>query len=82
MASRLATIFLLLMIVFGGAPALADELKAASSKWALLVGVSEFRDDSLNNEAAAKNARGFEEYLTNKANFPKEHVKVTRRRLW
>lgn len=79
MVSRLTTIFLLLMIVFGSAPALADELNAAGakrSKWALVVGVSEFQDKSLNNEAAAKNARAFEEYLTNKANFPKEHVKV------
>lgn len=79
MVSRLTTIFLLLMIVLGSASALADELKAASpkrSKWALVVGVSEFQDESLNNDVAEKNARAFEEYLTNKASFPKEHVKV------
>lgn len=79
MNSKAIAICGLVLTFLSSFPACADELEKpiqTRSKWALIVGVSEFQDPSLNLESAAQNARAFEQYLTTNANFPKEHVKV------
>ena len=45
-------------------------------KWALVVGISNFKDDSINLKYAAKDATDFRNYLVNEAHFKPDHVKL------
>ncbi len=60
----------------------ADEAKssqvnaAVADKWAVVVGVSQFADKSINLKYAAKDAGDFRDFLVNKCNFAADHVKL------
>lgn len=45
-------------------------------KWALVIGISNFEDPSLNLKYAAKDATDFHNYLVNEAHFKSDHVKL------
>ena len=45
-------------------------------KWALVVGISNFKDPSINLRYAAKDATDFRNYLVNEAHFAPDHVKL------
>jgi tetratricopeptide (TPR) repeat protein len=45
-------------------------------KWALIVGISEFKDTKLNLHYPAKDAKDFYNFLVNEGNFAKDHVKL------
>lgn len=46
------------------------------SKWALLIGISQFKDPSQNLQFAAKDAQDFRNFLVKEANFSPDHVKL------
>jgi tetratricopeptide (TPR) repeat protein len=50
--------------------------KPIKDKWALIIGISKFADQSLNLKYAAKDARDFHDYLIKEANFAPDHVKL------
>jgi hypothetical protein len=52
----------------------AEINKPIKDKWAVVIGVSNFKDSSINLRFAAKDARDFAEYLTTQGNFQKDHV--------
>jgi uncharacterized caspase-like protein len=45
-------------------------------KWALIIGISDFQDKSLNLHYPAKDARDFSDFLVKEGNFAKDHVKL------
>ena len=45
-------------------------------KWALVVGISQFQDSSMNLQYPAKDATDFYNYLINEAHFAKDHVRL------
>jgi uncharacterized caspase-like protein len=45
-------------------------------KWALVVGISNFKDPAINLRFAAKDATDFRNYLINEAHFQPDHVKL------
>ncbi|MFN8657837.1 MAG: tetratricopeptide repeat protein [Candidatus Obscuribacterales bacterium] len=45
-------------------------------KWALVVGISNFKDSSINLKYAAKDATDFKNFLVNKGHFRNDHVKL------
>ena len=51
-------------------------LKPVADKWALVVGISNFKDPSINLRFAAKDAVDFRNYLIFEANFQPDHVKL------
>lgn len=60
-----------------GAPArAADGDRPVPDKWALVVGISEFQDKSMNLQYPAKDATDFYNYLINEAHFAKDHVRL------
>lgn len=50
--------------------------KPVADKWALVVGISNFKDPSINLKYAAKDATDFRNYLVSKGNFQPDHVKL------
>lgn len=50
--------------------------KAVADKWALVVGISNFKDPAINLKFAAKDAMDFRNYLIFEANFKPDHVKL------
>ena len=54
----------------------ADANRPVKDKWALVVGISDFQDPSLNLQYAAKDATDFSNYLINEAHFQPDHVKL------
>jgi tetratricopeptide (TPR) repeat protein len=50
--------------------------KPVADKWALVVGISNFKDPSINLKYAAKDATDFRNYLISKGNFQPDHVKL------
>ncbi len=54
----------------------ARPFKPVGEKWALVVGVSNFEDKSINLRYAAKDATDFANFLTSKGNFKADHVKL------
>lgn len=50
--------------------------KPVGDKWAVVVGVSNFEDKSINLRYAAKDATDFANFLTSKGNFKADHVKL------
>ncbi|HEY9787739.1 MAG TPA: caspase family protein, partial [Candidatus Obscuribacterales bacterium] len=47
-----------------------------ADKWALIIGISQFKDPSLNLRFPAKDAKDFRDFLLNKENFAQDHVKL------
>lgn len=57
----------------------ADKLKInrpIKDKWALVIGVSKFKDKDLNLQFASKDAKDFAKFLSEKAQFQADHIKV------
>lgn len=52
------------------------QAKHVDDKWALVVGISEFQDPSMNLKYPAKDAKDFRDYLINEANFAPDHVRL------
>lgn len=50
--------------------------RPVADKWALVVGVSNFKDSSINLQYAAKDATDFYNYLIHEAHFAPDHVKL------
>ncbi|MCW5821986.1 MAG: tetratricopeptide repeat protein [Cyanobacteria bacterium TGS_CYA1] len=50
--------------------------RPVADKWALVVGVSNFKDSSINLQYAAKDATDFYNYLIHEAHFSPDHVKL------
>jgi hypothetical protein len=50
--------------------------KPVTDKWALVVGISKFKDPNLNLRYPAKDARDFYNYLISQGNFAKDHVRL------
>ncbi|MDZ4832286.1 MAG: tetratricopeptide repeat protein [Candidatus Melainabacteria bacterium] len=50
--------------------------KPVADKWALVVGLSNFKDPAINLQFAAKDAMDFRNYLIFEANFKPDHVKL------
>lgn len=57
----------------------ADEIRADTpikDKWAVVVGISNFANPSLNLKYPAKDATDFRDFLVHKCNFARDHVKL------
>jgi tetratricopeptide (TPR) repeat protein len=50
--------------------------KAIADKWALVVGISNFEDPTINLKFAAKDATDFANYLSQTAGFKKDHIRL------
>ena len=50
--------------------------KPIKDKWALVVGISKFKDPSINLKYASKDASDFAEFLVKEANFAPDHVRL------
>lgn len=53
-----------------------DSGKPVKDKWALVIGISDFKDKSLNLKFPAKDANDFYKYLITEGNFARDHVKL------
>lgn len=54
----------------------ADSKRVVRDKWALLVGISKFKDQSINLKYPAKDAQDFARFLINEEHFAPDHVKI------
>ncbi len=54
----------------------ADPNRPVHDKWALIIGISKFKDSSLNLKYPAKDAKDFADFLTREANFAPDHIKL------
>ncbi len=62
---------------FAAAPAAPATINTpVKDKWALVVGISQFANSSLNLKYAAKDAQDFRDFLVNKCNFAPDHIKL------
>ncbi len=52
------------------------EDKPVKDKWALIIGISKFKDSSLNLRYPSKDAKDFYDYLIGDGKFQKDHVKL------
>lgn len=52
------------------------EAKTVADKWALIIGISKFKDPSMNLKFPAKDARDLYQYLISEGNFAPDHVKL------
>jgi tetratricopeptide (TPR) repeat protein len=59
----------------GTSPAL-NPSRPIKDKWALVIGISNFKDPALNLKYAAKDAIDFRNYLVSDGNFKSDHVKM------
>ena len=50
--------------------------RSVSNKWAIVIGVSNFKDSSINLKYAAKDATDFRNFLVTQENFPADHVQL------
>lgn len=50
--------------------------KSIRDKWAMIVGISEFKDPKINLRYAAKDAKDFYDFLVNEKNFAADHVQL------
>ncbi|MBS1990983.1 MAG: tetratricopeptide repeat protein [Cyanobacteria bacterium SZAS LIN-3] len=62
------------MLTAPGKNAAADFGRPVRDKWALVVGISNFKDSAINLRYAAKDATDFRNYLVNEAHFQPDHV--------
>lgn len=56
--------------------ALSDPNRPVNDKWALVVGISQFKDTNMNLKYPAKDARDFAEFLVRSGKFAPDHVKL------
>lgn len=56
--------------------AAANTSAPVGDKWALVIGVSQFKDPAISLKYAAKDATDFAQFLTGSANFKSDHVKL------
>ena len=76
-ASAHITLLLLAVLAFLALPAKAEESdRPVPDKWALVVGISQFQDSSMNLQYPAKDATDFYNYLINEGHFAKDHVRL------
>lgn len=59
----------------GNKVASSRQFKPVADKWALVIGISNFKDPSINLKFATKDASDFRNFLIQKANFKADHVK-------
>ncbi|MBS1989632.1 MAG: tetratricopeptide repeat protein [Cyanobacteria bacterium SZAS LIN-3] len=57
-------------------PMSADSDRPVTDKWALVIGVSNFKDPTINLKYAAKDATDFRNFLINSEKFKPDHVKL------
>lgn len=60
----------------GDATKTAAPSAPVEDKWALVIGVSQFKDPAISLKYAAKDATDFAQFLTGSANFKSDHVKL------
>lgn len=58
------------------APAVRTNEKPIRDKWALIVGISNFKDSSINLHYCAKDAKDFYDFLVTEKNFAPDHVQL------
>lgn len=63
-------------ITLGATKPTIASIKPVADKWALVVGISNFKDSAINLQYAAKDAMDFRNYLIFEANFKPDHVKL------
>lgn len=61
------TIYLLGAAASANADAVTDGAPAVADKWALVIGVSKFKDPAVKLKYASKDAKDFYDYLVNEA---------------
>lgn len=62
--------------VMQSTPALAKQNQPVQDKWALVIGISNFKDSNLNLRYAAKDGKDFANFLTSDGHFARDHVKL------
>jgi tetratricopeptide (TPR) repeat protein len=62
------------VVAAAGGTSKLDANRPVRDKWALVVGVSKFKDPSITLRFAAKDARDFHDYLVKEGNFSPDHV--------
>jgi tetratricopeptide (TPR) repeat protein len=62
------------LVVAAGKSSKLDVNKPVKDKWALIIGVSKFKDPAITLKFAAKDASDFHDYLVKEANFNPDHV--------
>lgn len=62
------------MLPSSGKTSTANVCRPVKDKWALVVGISNFKDAHINLRYAAKDATDFRNYLVNEAHFKPDHV--------
>ncbi len=62
--------------LFAGAANAGDSKRVVHDKWALIIGISKFKDQSINLKYPAKDARDFAKFLINEEHFAPDHVKI------
>ena len=50
--------------------------RTVKDKWALVIGISNYKDSSINLKCSAKDARDFADYLIKDAHFAPDHVRI------
>ncbi len=68
-------LLLLLSIILSALPC-NSQGQVVDDKWALVVGISRFKDSKLNLRFPSKDARDFADYLVKSAHFAPDHVKL------
>lgn len=66
----------LLLVTCCGTAFAGDSTRVVRDKWALLVGISKFKDQSINLKYPAKDARDFAKFLIKEEHFAPDHVMV------
>ncbi len=61
---------------FDNAPKTSGTERPVKDKWALVIGISNFKDPSINLKYAAKDATDFRNYLTSEKHFQPDHVRL------
>lgn len=59
-----------------GADTVASSDRPVDDKWAVIIGISQFKDPKINLKCPSRDAADFSNYLVTKAGFAKDHVKL------
>jgi uncharacterized caspase-like protein len=71
-----ASTFVFATAAVGQTPKTVETATPVADKWAVVVGVSEFADKSINLKYAAKDASDFRAFLVDKCHFAPDHVRL------
>lgn len=71
-----ASTFVFAVAAVAQAPKTVETATPVADKWAVVVGVSEFADKSINLKYAAKDASDFRAFLVDKCHFAPDHVRL------